>query len=126
MELTGGKGVNLLLDQFVGPNFASAFDMLAILGTVVVYNWTGGLPKTDIMEAMGKHVGKSPALRIFSSHCYDNDRAKWAEMMTKVVTLMAEGKVRTPVYETMPLAEARRAHVLLDAGNVFGKILLHP
>jgi NADPH:quinone reductase-like Zn-dependent oxidoreductase len=30
------------------------------------------------------------------------------------------------IHETLPLAEARRAHALLEKGGVFGKLVLEP
>ena len=36
------------------------------------------------------------------------------------------GEVRVPVRAVMPLDDARRAHELLEAGEVFGKLVLVP
>ncbi len=38
----------------------------------------------------------------------------------------ASGEVRVPVRAVMPLDDARRAHELLEAGEVFGKLVLVP
>jgi NADPH:quinone reductase-like Zn-dependent oxidoreductase len=35
-------------------------------------------------------------------------------------------RLRPVVHEVLPLAEARRAHELLDGGGVFGKLVLVP
>ena len=39
---------------------------------------------------------------------------------------LAEGKIRPLVHARLPLAEARSAHEMLEAGEVIGKLLLKP
>jgi D-arabinose 1-dehydrogenase-like Zn-dependent alcohol dehydrogenase len=36
------------------------------------------------------------------------------------------GDLRPVIHQVMPLGEARRAHELLEAGDVFGKLVLVP
>jgi len=38
--------------------------------------------------------------------------------------MVGDGRVRPVVHATVPLAEAGKAHALLDAGGVVGKLLL--
>ena len=45
---------------------------------------------------------------------------RWVE----AVELVASGKVRIDVSETLPLVEAARAHESLEAGNTVGKLVL--
>ena len=71
-EITAGKGVDLILDQFVGSRFERNYDMLAPFGQILVYNLTGGMPTKDVMSAMIAHIAKCPALRLFSLHAYDD------------------------------------------------------
>lgn len=125
-EITGGRGVNVILDQFVGPQFERNFAMLTTFGQIIVYNQTGGLPSKNVMDAMFAQVAKCPALRVFSLHCYDDQPAKRHELLTNVLDLLASGKVASHVARRMPLSEARAAHELLDSGAVLGKILLKP
>jgi NADPH2:quinone reductase len=125
-EITGARGVDLILDQFVGPHFDRNFEMLATFGQIVVYNLTGGMPDKSVMETMTKHIAKCPALRLFSLHCYDDRPAKRRQLLGGVLDLLATGKVASHVSRRMPLSEARAAHELLDSGNVLGKLLLKP
>ena len=125
-EITSGQGVNLMLDQFVGPHFDRNVEMLATFGQIMVYNQTGGVPEKNVMQAMFAHVAKCPSLRVFSLHCYDDQPAKRRELLTHVIELLASGKVESHVCQRMPLSEARAAHELLDSGAVFGKLLLKP
>ena len=40
--------------------------------------------------------------------------------------LFAGGRVRRPIYGRLGLGDARRAHELLDAREVLGKLILQP
>jgi NADPH:quinone reductase-like Zn-dependent oxidoreductase len=48
--------------------------------------------------------------------------AEYREVMGRVF----RGDLRPLIHETLPLAEARRAHEMLEAGDVFGKVVLVP
>jgi NADPH:quinone reductase-like Zn-dependent oxidoreductase len=48
-----------------------------------------------------------------------------AELLA-AVPLFFGGKLRTVVHEVLPLAEARRAHEIMEASQHFGKIVLAP
>jgi NADPH:quinone reductase-like Zn-dependent oxidoreductase len=43
-----------------------------------------------------------------------------------VMALVFDGRLQPVVHAVLPLDEARRAHELLEAGDVFGKLVLVP
>jgi NADPH:quinone reductase-like Zn-dependent oxidoreductase len=47
-----------------------------------------------------------------------------SEQLARIAGLVAEGAVRVEIEQTFPLSEARRAHVLSEAGHTRGKIVL--
>jgi NADPH2:quinone reductase len=126
LELTGGKGVDLVLDHVGGPAFTGYLAALATWGTVVSYNAFGGLPDKDLFAEMRNHVGKSPAVRCFSFHSYDCDRDGRRRLMGAVIGLLAAGAIRPAVGARFGLSEVRQAHALLEAGTALGKIIMHP
>lgn len=125
-EISGGRGADLILDQFVGPRFDRNFEMLATFGQIVVYNRTGGMPEQNVMATMHEHIAKCPGLRVFSLHCYDDRPDERRRLLNNVLGLLASGKVASHVSRRLPLSEARTAHELMDAGAVLGKLLLKP
>jgi NADPH2:quinone reductase len=52
------------------------------------------------------------------------DNAWYRETLTELLDLLAEGKIKPVVAERIPLAEAARAHELLERGGYAGKVVL--
>jgi NADPH:quinone reductase len=126
LEVTGGKGVDLILDHVGGPAFTGYLAALANWGTLVSYNAFGGLPDKDLLAEMRIHVGKSPAVRCFSFHTYDHDRDGRRRLMSAVIGLLAAGAIRPAIGARFRLSEVRQAHALLEAGTALGKIVMQP
>ena len=49
-----------------------------------------------------------------------------AAVREHVWPMIADGRVRPVIHDRLPLAEAARAHRMLESGAVFGKLLLIP
>lgn len=126
LELTDGRGVDLVLDQLVGPDFTDNLRMLAPLGMILSFNALAGLPEKELFAEMRANLGKSPAVRCFSWHSYDANPDARARVLGEVVDRFAEGGLFPPIHATLPLADARKAHELLDARDILGKVVLKP
>lgn len=126
LELTGGRGVDLVLDHVGGPAFTGLLAALANWGTLVSYNAFTPLPDKDLFSEMRAHVSKSPAVRCFSFHSYDHDAEGRRRLMREVIGLLAKGAIRPAIGARFALADVRRAHELIDSGTALGKIVVHP
>ncbi len=126
LELTGGAGVDLMLDHIIGPKFTDMFRALAPLGLIVSFNMLGGFPAEDVFKAMRANLPRSPALRCFTMHSFDHDPDARERVAAAATTLLASGAVKPAIHAVLPLADARRAHEMLDAREVFGKLVLKP
>jgi NADPH2:quinone reductase len=126
LDLTAGKGVDLVLDHVGGPAFTGYLAALANWGTLVSYNAFGGLPEKDLFAEMRAHVGRSPAVRCFSFHSYDHDREGRRRLMGGVIEKLAAGAIRPAIAARFRLADVRQAHALLEGGTALGKIVMHP
>jgi NADPH2:quinone reductase len=71
-EITGGRGADLIVDPIGGEGFGRNFAMLAPLGMVISYGRLDGPPDPDFVSAMRAHSGKSPAVRFFTIHSFDD------------------------------------------------------
>ena len=126
LALTGARGVDLAFDQLIGPRFTDSLDMLAPLGMVVTYNALAGLPEDETFAAMRQRLNKSVAVRCFSWHVFDGDKERGRRVIADVVAEFGAGTFRPPIHDRLPLAEVRRAHELLDARAIMGKLVLKP
>jgi NADPH:quinone reductase len=128
MALTGDRGVDVVY-AMGGPSaaFISNLDLLAPLGTVVSFGILGGLmPDADIFGALRTRPGKSLGVRSYSIHALDHDRALRRSLMERAIELTATGHLRPPPPTVLPLADAARAHEMMEAGRTLGKMVLMP
>ena len=126
LEITKGRGVDLILDHVVGPHFADNFKMLDNWGTVVTYNATGGPPGEDFFPTFRSRVERSPGWRSFSLHSYEDDPEGRRRILSEPLQLLAEGRLKTHVAARFAIDDIREAHALLESGRVMGKIVLTP
>jgi NADPH2:quinone reductase len=125
--LSGGRGVDYVYDQVAGPAFCRQFDMLATYGQIILYNYLGGYPEDkEIVHILQSRCEGCYGVRYFSIHVHDADPAGFRKVKEEVLALMASGAVKPPIYKVLPLSEARKAHEMIESGEVLGKLVLHP
>ena len=126
-DATGNRGADLILDAVAGAKLPTLFEHLAPLGLMIQYGQLGGLPDSAaVYEAMRGRMGRSPALRIFSMHSFDDDPARRRTCTRTLLDLFVRGVIEPTIFDRLPLAEAARAHELLEGGKVLGKLVLKP
>ena len=125
-ELTGGRGVSLILDHVGGADFVGYIAALGKWGTLVSYNAFAGLPQENLVAAMRDHLDVCPAVRCFSFHVYDHDREGRRALMREVIDALERGAIRPAISARLKLAEVRQAHTLLEQGSALGKIVMTP
>ena len=126
LSLTDGHGADILFDHVAGKAFTDGLKMVAPLGMIVSYAVLGGMPETDLYKEMRANIEKSPAVRCFTMHTYDHMEEPRREAMARAVELLGSGKAKPAIAARFPLAEARRAHDLIEARSATGKIVLVP
>jgi NADPH2:quinone reductase len=126
LEVTGGRGVDLILDHVAGPAFTQYVGMLAPWGTLVSYGLLGGPPPDDVFKALRADSAKCRAVRMFSVHAFDNEREARRRIMRTVIDLLAAGKVAPAIGARLELADAPKAHELVERGQALGKVILTP
>ena len=126
--ITQGVGVDLILDAAGGPKFADNLAMLAPFGLAVSYGRLHGPPEANLLAALENGPGylNSTAVRVFTMHTLDDKPALRAESMNYLIARLDEGAIRPLIHARLPLKDARRAHEMLEARAVIGKILLKP
>ena len=120
---TPPKGVDVVLDMVGGPYFAKNLDILNTDGRIVhIAALKGNKVELDIGKMMRKRaIITGTTLRPRSPE--EKGRIA-AELKARVWPLLAAGKVGPVVYRTFPLAEASKAHALMESSEHIGKIVL--
>lgn len=124
--ITDNHGADIVFDHVAGKAFADGLKMVAPLGMIVSYAVLGGMPETDLFAAMRGNIERSPAVRCFTMHTYDHMPGPRREAMTRAIELIGGGKVRPAIAARFPLAQARRAHELIESRRAMGKVVLKP
>jgi len=122
-ELTGGAGVNVVLDIIAGPYVARNLDVLAVDGRLVQIGTQGG-PKAEInvaaiMQKRLVYTGSTLRPRSVAEK-----GAIAAAVRQHVWPLLEAGTVKPLIYKTFPLHDAAAAHRLMESSAHIGKIVL--
>ncbi len=112
---TEKKGVDLVLDSVGEAIWPSCLRALGVGGRLVTFGATSGAAgDTEIRVVFWKQ------LSILGSTMGSPKDYRTA------MNLVFQGDVKPVIHSVLPLAEARRAHEMLEAGEVFGKVVLTP
>ncbi len=120
---TNGQGVDIILDNMGAAYLERNITALARNGRLLVIGLQGGARGTfDIGAALRKNLIVQP------SSLRSRPSAEKAEVCRQVAEhlwpMFAAGTVQPVIDERFPLPEAAAAHARLQAGDVFGKLLL--
>jgi NADPH:quinone reductase-like Zn-dependent oxidoreductase len=112
---TRKEGVDVIIDSVGGDQWNAWVRSLAPGGRVVCYGATAGpRVETDLRLLFWKQASLLGTTM--------GSPREYREAMH----LVFDGAVKPVIHAILPLAEARRAHELLEAGAVFGKVVLRP
>lgn len=123
LELTGGRGVDIVLDMVGGDYFARNLACLAEDGRhVSIAFQRGGRVELDIALLMRRRI------RLMGSMLRpQGERAKAAiasALGREIWPLLAAGTLKPHLFQTFALEQAADAHRLMEAGGHIGKIAL--
>lgn len=122
-QATGGAGVDVILDMVGGAYINKNLRLLAVNGRLVQIAFLeGSKAEIDALPIMIKRLQfTGSTLRPRS----DDDKGDIARSLaSKVVPLMEQGQCLPLIHEVFPLAEAARAHALMESSKHIGKIML--
>ena len=124
MDATDGEGVDLAIDQLGGDPLIACIRSLASMGMVVSINVITGMPTQDVFKEMRALLSRSPSLRTFSMHSFDENAAIRRGLMQTAIEQMASGAVKAPQANVLSFSQIQHAHALLDAGASMGKLVI--
>jgi len=123
LELTGGKGVDVILDMVAGDYIARGQKCLAVDGRLVIIAVQGGTEGQfhAAMAMVKRQTFTGSTLRPQSIEAKD---ALAAGLHRDVWPLLNSGAMKPVIHATFPLEKAAQAHAMMEAGAHIGKIIL--
>jgi NADPH2:quinone reductase len=122
-ELTGGQGVNVVLDMVAGDYVAREIECLAEDGRLVIIAVQGGVKA-------GFNAGLVLRRRLTITGSTLRPRpvafkaAIAASLRTRVWPLLQSGSIQPVVHRVFPASEAALAHTLMESNQHIGKLVL--
>lgn len=120
----GPDSYDVIVDVVGGPDVPAFLDRLAPNGRLVLVGAVAGFPPADVGSALIRAFQQSRSLATFSLDTVPRDRrdAVRADQFEDAV----RGGLSTVVDGVLPLRSAAQAHRRMDAGSVFGRLVLVP
>ncbi|MEU5712239.1 MULTISPECIES: zinc-dependent alcohol dehydrogenase family protein [Streptomyces] len=117
-------GFDVVIDVVGGPQLPYFLDRLNSNGRYVAVGVVGGQPPADFGMRLMDAFRRSLSFATFSSDTVPGpDRQA---VRSSQFADAAHGNLRTVVHEVLPLDRAVLAHRAMDAGEVFGRVVLAP
>lgn len=121
--LTGGKGVDVVLDMVAGEYVPREMKALAEDGRIVIIATLGGSKAAvDLMEVLRRRLTLTGSTLRPRSVEFKAEIAR--ALREKVWPLVEAGRMSPIIYATFPLEHAAKAHALMESGEHIGKIVL--
>ncbi|MEU9239387.1 zinc-binding dehydrogenase [Streptomyces sp. NPDC048385] len=117
-------GFDVVIDVVGGPQLPLFLDRLNSNGRYVAVGVVGGQPPADFGMRLMDAFRRSLSFATFSSDTVP--RADRQAVRSSQLADAAQGDLRTVVHEVLPLDQAVPAHREIDAGKVFGRVVLAP
>ncbi len=119
LDLTGGRGVDLILEMLANVNLGKDLGILAQRGRVVVIG-SRGTVEIDPRETMGRDAG------ILGMSLFNIPDRERMSAHAALVAGLENGTLRPVVGQELPLEDAPRAHHAVMEPGAYGKIVLIP
>jgi NADPH:quinone reductase len=122
-RITGKRGVDVVLDMVGGDYVEKNLKCLALEGRLTQIGFLNG-SRVDVdlryvlmkrLTVTGSTLRASPAARKV---------ALANSLREKVWPLFAQRRLQVVIQETLPLAQAGKAHALMESGRLIGKVIL--
>ncbi|MCO8277707.1 NAD(P)H-quinone oxidoreductase [Actinoplanes sp. TRM 88003] len=119
---TDGRGVDAILDVVGAPYLRRNLECLGPDGHLVIIGGSVGPVTLDLGALLSRRASISATL--LRARPARQKAAIVAGVTRDVLPLVAAGAIRAVVDTVFPLAEAGRAHELLESGRTIGKVVL--
>lgn len=122
-SLTGGKGVNVIIDMVAGDYVNREINCLADDGRLVVIALLGGSKgEVNFGEIMRRRLTITGSTLRPRPVAFKQDIAQ--KLRQRIWPLLESGKIKPVIFKTFSLEQAAEAHALMESSTHVGKIML--
>ncbi len=122
-RITGKKGVNVVLDMVGGDYVEKNLKCLALEGRLTQIGFLNGARvEVNLNHMMLKRLTLTGSTLRASTLARKVEIAM--SLRERVWPLFAQRRLQIVIQETLPLAQARDAHALMESGRLIGKVIL--
>jgi NADPH2:quinone reductase len=121
-RLTGGRGVDLVVDSVGGSTLEGSLRSLAYRGRAITVGNAGRESRSIDVSAL--MLGNQSLTGVFLGAEIATDRVH--DMIGRHLDDVAAGRLRVVVDRTFPLSDAGGAHEYLESRQAFGRVVLVP
>ncbi|SNY37194.1 quinone oxidoreductase family protein [Paractinoplanes atraurantiacus] len=123
-DLTGGRGVDLVVDPVGGRTLEGSINALAYRGRI---SWVGQASRDTYSPQLGPLMGKSASLNgVYFGAEMSHYPARTRALIEKLIGRVASGELKVVIDREFPLSEAAEAHRYIESRAAFGRVLLIP
>lgn len=131
LEVTGG-GVDVVFDPLGAESLSRSLHALKPGGMLVAFGFQnevlgrgGSIPMDFVKLKLWDWLPNGHATAFYSIGAMRRKHPEWfREDLARLFDMLAAGRIAPLVAEVLPLAEVRRAHERVEAGEVAGKLVL--
>ena len=122
-DLVGSEAVNVVLDMVAGDYVKKNLRLLAADGRYVMIAFLGGAQtEVNFGHVLWKRISiLGSTLRPQST---SNKAAISRDVLNDIWPLVRAGKIKSHVFKSYPLSDAKEAHLLMESSKHMGKIAL--
>jgi NADPH2:quinone reductase len=122
-RITGGRGVDLILDAVGATTMDKGIGCLAPFGHLILYGRAGGAPEPLNVFRLFEKSTKVSGFVLYTVAALPDVMRRGIEESFK---LIAERKLKLLVGKSFPLAQAAEAHKFMESRQSTGKLVLIP
>jgi NADPH2:quinone reductase len=124
MELTGGRGVDLVVDPVGGKTLEGSVQALAYRGRI---SWVGRAGREDVLPDISPLMQKNASITgVFLGAEMGMNAARVRPIIEQMLQDIAAGQLKVVIDRRFPLSEAAEAHRYIESRQAFGRVVLIP
>jgi NADPH2:quinone reductase len=121
MQVTEGRGVDLVIDSLGADILPRSFDALRSFGRVITIGEAAGEPDFPVRK---KLYERSTSLTGFEVLHVQPGSSRWHASVAAIAEHITEGNLRIPIAEEFGIDDIRGAHAFLESRKASGKVLI--